>query len=191
MSLAVDNPIANNPFAEPSQWWDYSEGQPVLREGRRPAGYYLRPRTRAATGSHFEEEFVPLDAANEMRGRVKAWRERGYSDTTRVTQELLAYWSRPDRERKLFYCQREALETIIWLIEAPATERMGLDIPLDLPSEEDRPKGYGGLRRYGCKMATGAGKTVVMGMLAAAMVAIVVPAFRAAHVEPTTALQYE
>jgi hypothetical protein len=48
MSLAVDNPIVNNPFEEPSRWWDYSEGQPVLREGRRPAGYYLRPRTRSA-----------------------------------------------------------------------------------------------------------------------------------------------
>jgi hypothetical protein len=47
MSLAVDNPIINSPFEEPSRWWDYSEGQPVLRDGRRPAGYYLRPRTRA------------------------------------------------------------------------------------------------------------------------------------------------
>ncbi len=165
MSLAVDNPIVNNPFEEPSQYWDYSEGQPVLREGRRPAGYYLRPRSRAVTGSLFEEEFVPLDVVNEIRSRVKAWRERGYPGTTRVTQELLAYWGRPDRDRKLFFCQREAVETIIWLIEAPATERMGLEIPLDLPSEEDRTKGYAGLKRHGCKMATGAGKTVVMGML--------------------------
>jgi type III restriction enzyme len=44
---------------------------------------------------------------------------------------------------------------------------MGLDTPLDLPGEEDRAKGYAGLKRYGCKMATGAGKTVVMGMLVA------------------------
>jgi type III restriction enzyme len=167
MSLAVDNPIVNSPFEEPTKWWDYSEGQPVQREGRRPAGYYLRPRTRSATGSLFEEEFVPLDLVNEIRSRVKAWRERGYPGTTRVTQELLRYWNRPDRERKLFFCQREAAETMIWLVEAPATERMGLDIPLDLPSDEDRAKGYAGLRRYGCKMATGAGKTVVMGMLAA------------------------
>ncbi len=166
MSLAVDNPIVNDPFKEPSRWWDYSEGQPGLREGRRPAGYYLRPRTRSATGSLFEEEFVPLELVNEIRSRVKAWRERGHPGATRVTQELLSYWSRPDRERKLFFCQLEAVETIIWLVEAPATEWMGLEIPLDLPSEEDRTKGYTGLKRYGCKMATGAGKTVVMGMLA-------------------------
>jgi hypothetical protein len=29
MSLAVDNPIQNNPFDEPSRYWDYKEGQPA------------------------------------------------------------------------------------------------------------------------------------------------------------------
>jgi type III restriction enzyme len=65
MSLAVDNPIINSPFDEPSHWLDYTEGQPLLREGRRPAGYYLRPCTRSATGALFEEEFVPLETALE------------------------------------------------------------------------------------------------------------------------------
>jgi type III restriction enzyme len=167
MTLAVDNPIVNNPFEKPSQYWDYSEGQPVLREGRRPAGYYLRPRTRSAAGSLFEEEFVPLEVVNQIRGRVDKWRECGYPGTSRVTQELLAHWNRKDRERRLFFCQREATETVIWLVEAAAPERMGLVVPLDLPNDEDRAKGYAGLLRYGCKMATGAGKTVVMGMLIA------------------------
>ena len=36
-----------------------------------------------------------------------------------------------------------------------------------MPGEEDRAKGYAGLKWYGCKMATGAGKTAVMGMLVA------------------------
>ncbi len=49
MSLAVDNPIVNSPFEEPSQWWDYSEGQPVLREGRRP-GEGRPPAYRIASG---------------------------------------------------------------------------------------------------------------------------------------------
>jgi type III restriction enzyme len=101
---------------------------------------------------------------NDIRARVKAWREQRYPGTTRVTQELLAYWSRPDRERKLFFCQREAAETVIWLVEAPATERMGLEIPTDAPVGA---QGLAPLRRHGCKMATGAGKTVVMGMLVA------------------------
>lgn len=34
MSLIVDNPIINSPFEEPSRYWDYKEGQPVLAEDR-------------------------------------------------------------------------------------------------------------------------------------------------------------
>jgi type III restriction enzyme len=77
VSLAVDNPIINSPFDEPSHWWDYSEGQPALRGGRRPAGYYLRPRSGSATGSLFEEELASHVVVNDIRARVKAWRERG------------------------------------------------------------------------------------------------------------------
>jgi type III restriction enzyme len=78
MSLLVDNPIVNSPFEEPGRYWAYEEGQSVLKEGRRPAGYYLKPRTRGPQTSLFEEEFVPLDLVNTIRERVKAWRERGF-----------------------------------------------------------------------------------------------------------------
>jgi len=67
MILAVDNPIVNSPFDEPARYWDYREGQPVLAEGRRPAGYYLKPRTRGPQVSMFEEEFVPLETVNVIR----------------------------------------------------------------------------------------------------------------------------
>lgn len=50
MSLLVDNPILNSPFEEPTRYWAYEEGQPVLKEGRRPAGYYLKARTRVLPG---------------------------------------------------------------------------------------------------------------------------------------------
>jgi type III restriction enzyme len=156
MSLAVDNPILNSPFDEPTRYWDYKEGQPVLAEGRRPAGYYLRPRTRQAQLAVFEEEFVPLDPVNAIRERVKAWRERGYPGITPITRQLLSHWNNPERERKLFFCQREAAETLIWLIEAPPAEKQGLAIPKD-----------NGLARYISKMATASGKTVVMGMVIA------------------------
>jgi hypothetical protein len=39
MTLAVDQPILNDPYQEPTRWWDYQQGQPVLMDGRRPAGY--------------------------------------------------------------------------------------------------------------------------------------------------------
>ena len=65
-------------------------------------------------------------------------------------------WNNPERERKLFFCQREAAETLIWLVEASPAEKQGITIPKD-----------NGLTRYACKMATGSGKTVVMGMVIA------------------------
>jgi type III restriction enzyme len=154
MSLAVDNPIINSPFEEPTRYWDYKEGQPVRPDGRRPAGYYLRPRTQGPQLSMFEEEFVPLEMVNTIRERVKAWREKGYSGVTPVTRQLLNHWNNPERERGLFFCQREAAETLIWLVEASPAEKQGIAIPKD-----------NDLTRYALKMATGSGKTVVMGMV--------------------------
>ena len=154
--MLVDNPILNSPFEEPARHWTYEEGQPVVKEGRRPAGYYLRPRTRDSHKAMLEEEFVPLELVNTIRERVKAWRERGYPGVTPITRQLLNHWNNPDRERKLFFCQREAVETLIWFIEASPAEKQGIAIPKD-----------GNLTRYACKMATGSGKTVVMGMVIA------------------------
>jgi type III restriction enzyme len=154
--MLVDNPILNSPFEEPARHWAYEKGQPVPKEGRRPAGYYLKPRTRGPQVSLFEEEFVPLDLVNTIRARVKAWRERGYPGVTPITRQLLNYWNNPERERRLFFAQREAAETLIWLIEASPAEKQGIAIPKD-----------GDLTRYASKMATGTGKTVVMGMVIA------------------------
>jgi type III restriction enzyme len=103
-----------------------------------------------------EEEFVPLDLVNTIRERVKAWRERGYPGATPITRQLLNHWNNPERERKLFFCQREAAETLIWLVEASPAEKQGIAIPKD-----------NRLTRYACKMATGSGKTLVMGMVIA------------------------
>jgi len=154
--MLVDNPIINSPFEEPTRWWAYEEGQPVLKEGRRPAGYYLKARTRGPQMAILEEEFVPLDLVNTVRERVKGWRERGYTGVTPITRQLLNHWNNPERERKLFFCQREAAETLIWLVEALPAEKQGIAIPKD-----------NGLTRYASKMATGSGKTVVMGMVIA------------------------
>jgi type III restriction enzyme len=154
--MLVDNPIINSPFEEPKRHWVYEEGQPVIKEERRPAGYFLRPRTFKEQAALFEEEFVPLELVNTIRERVKEWRERDYPGVTSITRSLLKHWNNPDRERKLFFCQREAAETLIWLVEAPHSEKQGIDIPKD-----------NGLTRYAIKMATGSGKTVVMGMVIA------------------------
>ncbi|MBS4015371.1 MAG: DEAD/DEAH box helicase family protein [Candidatus Latescibacteria bacterium] len=166
MPIALDNPIINDPFEEPMNYWEYREGQPYLKEGRRPAGYYFRPRTRPEMGAVAEEDFIELTTVNEIRKRINEWRSSGYQGATRITRELLEHWNSSERERRLFFCQKEAVETIIWLHEAPAYLRQGIEIPFDEPIDPiSLKKNYKGLQRYACKMATGSGKTVVMAML--------------------------
>jgi len=105
---------------------------------------------------------------NEIRKRVKSWRERNYPGITPITRQLLNHWNDSERERKLFFCQREAAETLIWLVEASPAEKQGIEIPKDTPTDlESQAKGYRALIRYALKMATGSGKTVVMGMVIA------------------------
>ena len=169
-NLIVDNPIINDPFIEPTSFWLYKEGQPTQESGRRPSGYYLAARTETKIKPLAEEEFIEMAHVNQIRQAVKQWREKGYPNTSRVTRELLNFWNDSQREgkKRLFFCEREAAETIIWLIEAPQTLKQGIKIPDDAPNDPvSIEKKYQALKRYCCKMATGSGKTVVMAMLIA------------------------
>jgi type III restriction enzyme len=76
------------------------------------------------------------------------------------TQRLLLHWRDPYRDRRLFFCQREAVETLIYLTEvAPNRFRKQL--------EQANAEANPGLFRLAVKMATGTGKTTVMGMIIA------------------------
>ena len=100
--------------------------------------------------------FVPIELVNAIRPRVKDWWQRGYPGVTGITRRLLAHWQDPDerRDRRFFFCQLEAIETLIWLAEAPDAEKTGIIIPSD----------GGEFVRWCFKMATGSGKTIVMAM---------------------------
>lgn len=101
---------------------------------------------------------------NDVRARVRLWREGHYKDITNTSRRLLEHWTDPDREKPLFFCQIEALETVIYLTEA-AGKCGDQWIATDLKSfnGEHNPL----LDRIALKMATGSGKTVVMAMLIA------------------------
>ena len=167
-NFEVPNPILSSPFEEPKEHWWILEGQPAeRRQGRRPALYFYRDPKRETDergGLAIEMKLV-----NRIRERVKAWRESGHAGVTRTTLELLQHWRREGREdrKRLFFAQIEAVETIIFLVEARADFRQGLEIPRDEPSDDRKAEGFAGFLRYACKMATGSGKTTVMGMLAA------------------------
>ena len=155
----IDRLIINSPYEEPGSHWKYErETRRFDRvEGRRPAGYLVASeRSRV-----FDDPgvFVEIALVNQIRERVKAWREAGYPGVTSVTKRLLEYWTDPEEfeARRFFFCQLEAAETLIWLTEAPAADRVGIEVPSD----------GGAFRRVCSKMATGSGKTVVMAMLIA------------------------
>jgi type III restriction enzyme len=83
---------------------------------------------------------------------------------TNTTRRLLNYWQRADRERKLFFCQIEALETIIYITEIARKDgATWIENELRRANDEANPLLY----RTAFKMATGSGKTVVMAMLIA------------------------
>lgn len=86
--------------------------------------------------------------------------EPGQWGVTPETQRLLLHWRDADRDRKLFLCQREAVETLIWLTEV---EPKAYRKQIEDANAETNP----GLYQLACKMATGAGKTTVMAMIIA------------------------
>jgi type III restriction enzyme len=159
MAGAIDQLIVNGPYEEPERHWRYDRESRTfsLEPGRRPAGYVV-----ATPGSKSFDDpgvFVPLPLVNRIRPRVKAWREAGYPGVTGTTLRLLQHWRDPEtwEARRFFFCQLEAVETLIWLTEAPAGERQGVEVPGD----------GGPFVRLCAKMATGSGKTLVMAMVIA------------------------
>jgi type III restriction enzyme len=110
-------------------------------------------------GPHEENKLV-----NDIRRRVAMWRKGGYVGVTPTTTRLIAYWTDPAREKKLFFCQNEALETAIYIAEV--AKKYG-DAWIENAIREANDTSNPGLPRTAFKMATGSGKTVVMAMLIA------------------------
>jgi len=172
----VPDAIICSPFEEAIHHWHLEEGrEPEKRPGRRPAIYYYpEPRPDEAAGGTGGGGTAPRGTAIELklvsliRSRTKEWRAAGYPGATATTLELLHYWRRDGRLFRFFFAQLEAAETIIFLNEARRDFVQGIDVPSDEPSEQQQTeRGYKAFRRYACKMATGSGKTTVMGMIAA------------------------
>jgi type III restriction enzyme len=173
MDYEVDQPILNSPYEEPKEHWLIVPGETPQRvEGRRKAMYYYRaPKGDSEANGDGQGQdqgvAVELPLVNLVRERLGEWRSADYPGVSRITLELLRYWRRDGRQMRLFFAQLEAVETVIFLTEARADLLQGIEIPLDEPGEDAKLKGVSAFRRYACKMATGTGKTMVMGMVAA------------------------
>lgn len=165
----VGEPILNGPFDEPALHWRLIEGAPPEKmPGRREAGYWYRdPKKGVQDMSGSRGVWRPMPLPNLIRERLAEWRRAGHPGLTRVSAELLAWWNRDGRSPRLFFAQREAAETIIFLTEARADFLQGIAVPRDDPGDDRRALGHAGFPRRCAKMATGAGKSTVAAMLAA------------------------
>ena len=173
--VVIINPILNSPFLEPSRHFRFDDDGITneIVSGRRVSSYFVPiPAAKKKAGKaqlSFDTEWTKdrieeNKHVNRIRGRVNIWRQGGYAGVTATTKRLLSYWTDPEREKKLFFCQIEALETAIYITEC--ARKFG-DAWIENELVEANNSSNPGLPREAFKMATGAGKTVVMGMLIA------------------------
>ena len=154
--------IINSPYACPTQHWvEGKAGKLEIKPERRPASYEV------FDARHNTKRTEALELVNTIRARVDQWRADGWPGVTIVTRKLLEHWhdrterfltsedKRPEPPYPFYFCQLEAIETLIWWVEAEQAYKQGIAIP-----------GDGGLWERLCnKMATGAGKTTVMALI--------------------------
>ena len=159
INLAALEPLFA-PHEEPNQHRARAQGdQPAqTKKGRRPS---------------------KIAIAQSLRSHVKQWRETDYPGASDTTRELLHHWFGRDHlieasggmrvPFRYYFCQREAMETLIYLYEVrgirsltplmaefagPSAETAALGVNPD----DDR------WAKYAFKLATGAGKTKVMSL---------------------------
>lgn len=171
--VLIENPVLNSPFHEPTRHFVFDEDgiTDEIAESRRASSYFIpiaQPKKKgkqlALQDTWTSERVRENEFINQVRAEVGAWRKGGYTGITPTTRELLTYWQDENRERRLFFCQVEAVETAIFLSEvAPTSARQWIANTLKEANDRHNP----GLSRVALKMATGSGKTVVMAMLIA------------------------
>jgi type III restriction enzyme len=165
----VDRVVVCDAYLEPDCHYKLLPGgKSKLVDGRRPSMRFLasaKATKGGITGVVGKDALLLEDLAaseeqlnefvNQLRNEVRAWRESGYPGTARVTRKLLEWWFERDEERsaefkRLFFCQQEAIETVVFLYEVRKRFKF---------------KETGDIVRYALKLATGTGKTHVMAVL--------------------------
>ena len=172
--VLIENPIINSPFTEPARHFMFNDDGITneIQDARRVSSYFVpipKPRKKGSQALLFETEWTQNrvkenDFINRVREQVRIWRMGGYVHITNTTRKLLTYWTNPDRERRLFFCQVEAVETAIYLAEV--AKNYGDAWIEDVLTKENEAANQD-LFRIAFKMATGSGKTLVMAMLIA------------------------
>ncbi len=171
----IPNPILNTPYEEPDRHFRFGEDgiTDEIVESRRTSAYFIPIAPTKKKGkkqlqlekTQWTSDRVEENAfINRVRARVARFRQGDYPGVTPTTRRLLEHWNDTGREPRLFFCQREALETAIYLAEAARREG---DAWIENELREANEGANPGLYRLALKMATGSGKTLIMAMLIA------------------------
>ena len=183
-----DHPILNSPYGCPQRHWELdSSGQPTQKilDTRRRAEFITpipKPKKRKGAANQKEmvfdegkgistaaQQYDPTSIINEVRSHVDIWRSLPNPSQWQVTpetQRLLHHWRHyPFSGVRPFFCQVEAIETAIWLMEVAPLSKTGKRIleHLESVNRDANPE----ILRLALKLATGAGKTTVMAMIIA------------------------
>ncbi len=182
-----DHPILNSPYEYPRRYWELDElSQPTQKiiEQRRSAKFVTpipKPKKHKASAqkeivfdegkglSSEKQQYDTTSTINEVRSYVDTWRALPNPAQWQVAPEtarLLLHWRNSEgRSIRQFFCQVEAVETAIWLMEVAPHSRNGQRVLAHLAAanKDANPE----LMRLALKLATGAGKTTVMAMLIA------------------------
>lgn len=177
------SPILNSPYFPPSRHWALdSGGQPTgtVVQGRRRSDLTTPiPKSKKKSGKAAAMDdlyadsagdvYDPTETINGIRSAVESWRTLPETQwqVTPTTARLLRHWRTHEfANQRPFFCQVEAVETVIWLTEvAPKSSAQGRRFWAHL--EAANAAANPDLLRLALKLATGAGKTTVMAMLIA------------------------
>ena len=171
----LSNPILNSPFDPPERHFEIGLHGPTgqILEGRRRSESFIPvpvSKKNKAVQQTFDFDFTGErrevnTLINDIRREVERWRGMNWNGVAPYTRKLLTHWSAgPHRDDPVFFCQREAVETAIFLAEVAGRHGTS-DFRRRL--EQENALHNDGLPRVALKMATGSGKTVVMAMLIA------------------------
>jgi len=125
--VVIENPVLNSPYDEPTRHFKFSDESITdeIADERRISSYFVPiapSKKRSKKQLVFDTEWTkdrikPNVEINRIRDRLAIWRKGNYQGITNITANLLRYWKNPERERRLFFCQIEAIETAIYLTE--------------------------------------------------------------------------
>ncbi len=150
--------------------------EPLFKPWEEPNKHRVRAKTGQAPEIINRRRDSPIALIKKLRADVKEWRDLNYYGASDTTRTLLSYWfershratdnNSEEVDFRYYFCQREAVETLIFLMEiknikslaslfsyyVSETEALGVNPEDDLWA------------RYAFKLATGAGKTKCMSL---------------------------